>query len=255
MPSAQDLEKLQADYKKLQDEIAALQEKATATQILMKTTETQLAEIAKATDGYDESATDMQHKLDDDRKTIGKKRPTAEFKVKDLKEPIDKEIVDFDAALADQAKTVMAAAETAAKASAAAEQAAQTLQDKRSEFTALKSEPTALNGKLNEIETLIAEVVKAEAQDDAVAMYFYVSEAAALANDISIPTPDDRKKQLITAQSDVEEARAAAAAKEADSNKAAAAWDSAKQAYDAALASRRSDLLMALREVKVAPTP
>jgi chromosome segregation ATPase len=104
MPDAQDLPKLQADYKKLQDDIAALQEKAAVIQVQLRLTETQLAEIANATNGYDKSATDMQQELDADQKAIGKKGPTAEFKVKDLKGAIDKKIVEFDAVLEDQAK-------------------------------------------------------------------------------------------------------------------------------------------------------
>jgi hypothetical protein len=255
MPDEQDLEKLRTDYKKLQDDIAALQEKAAATQIALKTTGARLAEVAKATEGYDKSATDMQHELDDDQKTIGKKRPTAEFKVKDLKGPIDKKIADFDAALKNQANAVAAAAEAATKASNAADQAAQTVRDKQSAFTAVKNEPKTLAARLHEIKTSIAEITKAEAQDDAVAMYFYVSEAAALAKDVSIPTPDDYKQQLVTAQSGAEDAKTAAAAKRADSDKAAAAAADAKKAYDAALASRRTDLLKALRDVKAPPAP
>jgi chromosome segregation ATPase len=197
----------------------------------------------------------MQHKLDDEQTTIGKKRPTAEFKVKDLKDAIDEKIVDFDAALADQANGVAATTEAATKASATAEQAAQALLDKKAAFTTLKSEPTALNGKLAEIKTLIAEVAKAEAEDDAVAMYFYLSEAAALTKGLSIPTLSDHKNHLVAAQSDVENAKTAAAAKTADSDKAAAASDTAKKAYDAARASRRTDLLAALREVKAPPPP
>jgi hypothetical protein len=253
MPDEQDLAKLQAEYKKLQEDIATLQEQAAATQLLLQATDAQITEIASATEGYDQSATDMQSKLDDEQKTIGKKRPTAEFKVKDLKAPIDKRIVDFDAALADQAKAVADATEAATKASAAAEQAAQALQDEQSAFAALKREPTALRGRLAEIKTLIAEVTKAEAEDDAVAMYFYLSEAAALAKGLTIPTPSDHKKQLVAAQSDVENAKTAAAAKKADSDKAAAAAAAAKIAYAAALTSRRTDLLQALRDVKAPP--
>lgn len=255
MPDEKDLEKLRANYKKLQDDIAALQEKAATTQIALKTTEARLAEVAKATEGYDKSATDMQHELDDDQTTIGKKRPTAEFKVKDLKGPIDKKIADFDAALKDQANAVAAAAEAATKASDAADQAARAVRDKQSAFTALKNEPKAFAAKLHELKTPIAEIAKAEAQDDAVAMYFYVGEAAALAKDVSIPTPEDYKQQLVAAQSSAEDAKTAAAAKKADSDKAAMAAAAAKKAYDAALASRWADLLKALRDVKAPPNP
>jgi predicted nucleic acid-binding Zn-ribbon protein len=255
MPDAQDLPKLQADYKNLQDDIAALQEKAAAIQVQLRLTETQLAEIANATNGYDKSATDMQHELDADQKAIGKKRPTAEFKVKDLKGAIDKKIIEFDAALEDQAKGVAAAAKATANSSAAADRAEQVLQDKQSAFTALKNKPKALQGKIQDIKTLITEITKAEVQDDAVAMYFYVSEAASLAKDVTIPRPDDYENQLVAAQSGAEDAKTAAAAKKADSDKAATAGLDTKKAYDAALASRRTDLLKALREVKAPPAP
>jgi DNA repair exonuclease SbcCD ATPase subunit len=255
MADDQDLDKLRATYKKLQDEIAALQEKAATTQALLKTTEAQLAEIAKATDGYDKSGVDMQHELDDGQKTIAKKRSTAEFKIKDLKDTIDKKIVDFDAALTDQAKAVAAAAQAATNASAAADQAAQTLRDKQSAFATAKNEPKALAAKLQELDALVAAITKAEVDDDATAMYFYISEATAVAKDISVPTPDDYKKQLVAAQSAVEDAKTAVAATKADSDKTAAATADAKKAYDAARGTRRSDLLKALRDVKAPPPP
>src|SRR5947209_8394367 len=99
MADAPDLDKLRADYKKLQDDIAALQGQANTAQATLKAAETQVGEISKATDGYDKSSVDMQHTLDDEQTTIAKKRPIAEFQVKDLKAPLDKAIVDFDSAL------------------------------------------------------------------------------------------------------------------------------------------------------------
>lgn len=255
MADAPDLDKLKADYKTLQDNIAALQAQAVTAQVTLKAAEAQVGEISKATDGYDKSSVDMQHTLDDEQATIAKKRPIAEFQVKDLKAPLDKAITDFDTALTVQGNAVAAAAQAATAASTAADQAAQTLKDKQSAFATVKNEPKALAIKLQELDALVAAIAKAEADDDAVAMYFYVSEATAAAKDISVPTPDDYKTQLVAAQSAVEDAKTAVTAKKADSDKAATAAADAKKAYDAARGTRRADLLKALRNVKVPPAP
>jgi DNA repair exonuclease SbcCD ATPase subunit len=250
MPGPRDLEKLKADYKKLQDDIAGLQGKAAATQASIKTAEAQLAEIVKATDGYDKSGPDMQRELDGDAKVIGTKRSIAESEIKQLKDPIDKTMLDFGNALDERAKVAAAAADTATKARDAVHQAMQDLQDTQSAFAVLKNQPKAAAARLKELRALIDEIAKAEAQNDPVAMYFYVGEAAALAKGISVPASDDYRKQLVAAQSGIENVEAAAAAKKADSDKAATAASNAQKAYDAALAARRADLLKVLRDVK-----
>jgi chromosome segregation ATPase len=254
MADPPDLDKLKADFKKLQDDIATLSKQAAVAQAAIKIAEAQRAEVAKATEGYDKSAPEMQRELDDGKKIIAKKRTIAESEIKDLKDPIDKTIAEFDKAIDTKSKAAAAAADAAAKAAAAADQAARDVQDKQAAFVALRSRPKAAADRLKALKALLDAIPKAEIQDDAVAMYFYAAEATALANDIAIDAPDAYTAQLVAAQSDVEKGKTAAAAKKSDGNKANAAAADARKVADGALASRRADLLKALRAV-TAPAP
>jgi chromosome segregation ATPase len=254
MPDANDLDKLKAELKKTQEDITGLNQKAAGIQADIKTLGAKLADIQKATDGYDKSSADMQQQLDDAEKVIGKKRTIAECAITGLKDLIDKKIVDFDKALEDRGTAVKTAADSATQAAAGAENATTDWQTKQSAYADLKNQPQTLAAKLKDLKSLVDEIAKAEMQDDHVAMYFYVSEAATQAKLISIPKPADYTKELIAQQADAETAKAAAETKKADSDKAATVAADAKKAFDAALASRRADLLKVLHEIK-APVP
>lgn len=249
MSDAPDLDKLKADFKKMQDDIAILNKQAAAAQAAIRTAEAQRAEIAKATEGYDKSVPAMQRELDDGEKAIAKKRALAESKIKDIKDPIDKKIAEFDKAVAAKNKAAETAADAAAKAAAAADKAARDVLDKQGAFVALRSQPKVAADRLKELKALLDAVAKAETQDDAVAMYFHAVEATALADEIAIDAPDAYTAQLVAAQSDIEKAKTAAAAKKSDGDKATAAAADARKLAERARASRRADLLKALRAV------
>jgi chromosome segregation ATPase len=253
MADAPDLDKLKADLKKLQNDIAALSKQAAAAQAAVKTAEAELAEIAKTADVYDTSGPKMQNELDDDKTVIAKKRPIAELEVKDLKQKLDKRTEKFDEDLKKDGDAATAAANKAKQAAADADQAVKDLQDKQAAFASLKDQPKATAAKLKELKGLLNEVAKAEAQDDSVAMYFNVVEATALAEVITIPAPKDYRKQVVDALADIEKGKETAAKKKADFDKANTAAADARKKHQAALASRRSDLLKALREVKPGP--
>jgi chromosome segregation ATPase len=255
MPDTPDLDALLADYQKLQSDIATLQGKAAATQAQIKTAEAQVAEIAKSTDGYDKAGPAMQHELDDDEKAIARKRSIAELEVAGRKDQLDQKITEFDDALSEQAAAATAAADAVTQAGAAAEQAMQNVRKKQAAFADLKNQPKVMAAKLRELKGLLDETSKAEAQDDAVAMYFYVCEAAAVAKEIAIAAPDDYRTQLQTAQAAAEAAKAVATTKAADGDKAKAAATTARNAYETARASRRTVLLRLLREVQPPPAP
>lgn len=253
MADAPDLDKLKADLKKLQNDIAALSKQAAAAQAAVKTAEAELAEIAKTADVYDTSGPKMQDELDDDKTVVAKKRPIAELEVKDLKEKLDKRTEKFDEDLKKDGDAATTAVNKAKQTAAEANQALKDLQDKQAAFASLKDQPKATGAKLKELKGLLNEVAKAEAQDDSVAMYFNVVEAAALAKGITIPTPKDYRKQVVDALADIEKGKETAAKKKADFDKANTAAADARKKHQAALASRRSDLLKALREVKPDP--
>jgi hypothetical protein len=254
MADASDLDKLKAELKKTQEDITGLNQKAAGLQSDIKTLETKLAEIDRATAGYDKSAVDMQKELDDDERTIGKKRTIADAAVKDLKDLIDRKIADFDKALDDRGETVKKAAENAAHSANDADNTAADWQARQSAYAALKDQPKILAAKLKDLRALVDQVTRAEMQDDPVAMYFYVTEAAKQAKDISIPAPADYTKQLVAGQTATEDAKTAADAKKADADKAAAAAAEAKRTFEAALTSRQTDLLKVLHDIK-APAP
>ena len=113
MPDTPDLDALKSQYQKLQNDITTLQGKASATQAQIKTAEAQLAEIAKAIDGYGKAGPDMQHELDDDEKVIARKRSIAEVEIGHRKTAVDQKITEFDDALSEQAAAATAAADAA----------------------------------------------------------------------------------------------------------------------------------------------
>jgi hypothetical protein len=253
MADAPDLDKLKADFKKLQDDIVVLNKKAAAAQAAIKTAEAELAEIAKTADVYDTSGPQMQHELDDDESVIGKKRPIAELEVKDFKAALDDRTKEFDEDLKKDGEAAAAAADAAKQAAAGADQAMKDLQDKQAAFASLKDQPKATAAKLKELKGLLNEVVKAEAQDDWVAMHFHVVEATALADGITIPTPKEYRKQVVDTLADIEKGKETTVKKKTDLDKANAAAANAGKKQQAALASRRTDLLKALREVTPGP--
>jgi chromosome segregation ATPase len=255
MADAPDVDKLKADLKKLQADIAKLSKQAADAQAAVKAAEAQLAEIAKATAGYDKVAAQMQQELDDDEKLIAKKRAQAEAELKTLKGELDKAIQAFDKDLADQGKAVASAVDKAVKANAAADKAEQDVKDKQAALAALKGKPAATASKLADIKALLKEVTKAETKDDSVAMYFFAAEAASVADALTVPTADAFEAEIVDAQAAIETAKDTASTKKADAAKAKATATAASKKQAAALASRRVDLLKALREVKPPPGP
>jgi hypothetical protein len=254
MPDEQELEKAKEKLKTNQDTITGLQKDNVNIQAEIKVLEAKLAEIQKATDGYGKVAADMKQELDAQKAVIGKKRGIAEFAIKELKDQLDKKILDFDKALTEQDKAVAAAVNTATQAVAAVDKATQDARDKQTAYATLQNQPKSLGSKLAELKLLVDEIGKAEAQDDFVGMYFYLREAALQADGIVIPNPDDYKNQLVAGQAEIETANAAVVDKKTDDAKAATAVADTKKAFDAAWASRRTELLKVLHDVK-APAP
>jgi DNA repair exonuclease SbcCD ATPase subunit len=250
MADAPDLDKLRTDLKKTQDDVTALTAKAAAMQSAIRAGEARAAEIAQSAEVYAQSRPPMQAELADDAKVIAKKQPAAEDGIKNRKDALVKASSDFDKVLETQAKAADTAADAAAKAASAVGEAAQDLQDKQSAFATLKQLPRAAAARLKELKTLLNLAAKAENDEDAVAFWFYVSEAGAMAKGIAVPAADAYRAQLVAAQSTVEDAKSALSGKRAEADKAAAAASAARKAYEAARASRRAGLLKALRDVK-----
>jgi electron transport complex protein RnfC len=248
-------QQLMDQLKNNQDAIAGLQQQNASLQAQIKLIETHQAELKRATDGYSKTASDaLQSELTADNTVIANKRKIAESVIKDLKDPVDKAIADFQNDLDEQGTKAKEAAAAATKAAADNDAAVGTLHDRQAAYTALQNQPKTVDAGLKEAKALLDQIAKAEAQDDFLAIYFYSREAEAQANGIAIPTPDEYSAQLVKAQSDIEAATTDVVAKKATFDKATAAAADAQKAHDAAVAARRTNLLAKLRDVK-APAP
>ena len=156
----------------------------------------------------------------------------------------------LDKALADQGRGVTdawTAAQAAQTDSAKADAAAQ---DDQTAYDALKKVPKDAETALKDVAGLIGQVAKAESQNDFVSMYSLAGEAKAVAKTVKIPSPKEYETALRAAQDAVEKSKTAAAAKKASAEQATAAYTTARQLFDAATKSRRTDLLNALKSVK-----
>ena len=260
MADATKLNQLKAELKSLQDQIASLNHDTVekraaiaAKQGEIRTEEARLAEIVSTADVYDTSGPQMQKELDADKTAIAKKRPIAELEVKDRQEKLDERAKKFAEDLEKDGKAATNAANKAKQAATNADAAVKDLQDKQAAFASVKEQPKATAARLNELKRLLGEIAKAEVQDDSVAMYFYVLEAEALTDGIKVPKPADYRTQVVDALAAIEASKNTAAAKKADLDKANADAAEARKKHQAALASRRADLLKALREVQPGP--
>ena len=242
--------------KKQKDLDALLQQQTDLTKAIaslqaeIKALQTKIDEVTQATAGYDKSAADMQDQLDAGQALIVQKDNIAIAVIKDLKDAVDKRIADFDRALAQQAAAVTDASnksEAAATDAAAAEAAAA---DKQAAFDRLKRTPKDLDAAFKDLTAVIAQITKAEAQNDFVGMYLLVGEAKTIADGIHVPSLKDYTAGIRAAQADADQAKAAAATKRATADQLAAAYAAARQAYDAAVKSRRTDLLNVLKAIK-----
>jgi DNA repair exonuclease SbcCD ATPase subunit len=248
-------QQLTDQLKKNQDAIAGLQQQNASLQAQIKILETYQAELKKATDAYPKTVSDaLQNELTGDNAVIANKTKIAESVIKELKDPVDQAIADFQKAFDEQGTKAQEAADAATKAAADNDAAVKTLHDRQAAYMALQNQPKTLDAGLKDLKALLDQIAKAEAQDDFLATYFYSREAEAQAKGIAIPTPDDYSAQLVKAQSDIDAANTDAATKKAALDKATAAAADAQKAYDAAVAARRTTLLAKLRDVK-APAP
>jgi DNA repair exonuclease SbcCD ATPase subunit len=253
--SEQRHQQLMDQLKNNQDAVAGLQQQNASLQAQIKLMETHQAELKRATDGYSKTASDaLQSELTADNTVITNKGKIAESVIKDLKDPVDKAIADFQKDLDELGTKAKEAADAATKAAVDNDAAVGMLHDRQAAYTALQNQPKTLDAGLKDLKALLDQVTRAEAANDFLAMYFYSTEAEERAKAIAIPKPDDYGNQLVKAQSDIEAAATDAAAKKATLDQATAAAADAQKAYGAAVAARRTNLLAKLRDVK-APAP
>jgi hypothetical protein len=98
------------------------------------------------------------------------------------------------------------------------------------------------------VKGLLDQTNKMEGAGDYIRVYFLAGEAKAVADKVQIPLLDDLNKSLRNAQDDAEKAKSDAADEKAAADKLWASFSDAKKKYEAAQASRRTDLLKILKQ-------
>ena len=237
-------EKLKAD----QDQIAELNKNATSLQQEIQILEAKIAEVAQAGQAYKAASDALKKRLEKITTTVAQKISVAQAVIKEDQKRIDEVVSKFDAALKTQEKEVKDAADDAASAAKVLREAQAAAAATQQSYEAVKGRTQELNAKLASAEELLAQAVKAEGQNDYVALYFFAAEASQSVDDVTLQTPAEYAADLEKEQD------AAAAAKAKVVTLAAKSDAAAKRAVDltgrltTAKASRRSDLLGKLQK-------
>lgn len=142
-------------------------------------------------------------------------------------------------------KAAKTASDTAREASKTADAKAQ---QKQADYDALKQTSKGIDTQLQELTGLLDQANKAATQGDFVVSYFWGCEAMAVAKEIEIPSPQEYDQSLREAQERVETAKNDAADKKGKADAASKTYTEVKKAYDAAVASRRADLLKEIKD-------
>ncbi|VTU20113.1 hypothetical protein H4CHR_00520 [Variovorax sp. PBS-H4] len=249
---ADDLEDKKKKLKADQDQIAELNKNATSLQQEIQRLEAKIAEVAQASQVFKAASDSMKKRLDKIRTTVAQKISVAQAVIKEDQQRIDNIVSKFDAALAAQEKEGQDAADEAAAAAKVLREAQAAASATQRSYEALKGRTQDVNATLASVEELLAQSVKAEGQNDYVALYFFASEARQAVDDVTLQTPAEYAADLEKGQD------AAAAAKAKVDTLAAKSDAAAKRAADlaskltGARASRRADLLAELRKGAVA---
>ena len=247
----EELRSKQTELDRVQAGIANGSQRANILQADIKALQTKIAEVKQLAGAYD--AKKMQDGLDDGNRTITTKIGIAEAALKDKKAAIDNAIKEFDEKLTKQETDVHKALTEATKADGEANTAADAARAAQSKYEDVRKRASIFDAWLNEMKVLLDQANKVEAQSEYVALYFFAREAKTVAEqftgDHRILPNDQYKKSLDTELSSSENARVNAGAKRHDADQALKDYNEAKKNYDAAKASRRADLLTALKKL------
>ncbi len=213
-----------------------------------------IAEFQQNTAGYDAAYNAIIHNRDELKKLAAQKQEIADAVINpsDITQ-IDKLIQDFDDNLESEGKEVENAGNNSDSARQAAENANTLLQTKLNVYENLKTSLKNAETKLKGIKNLIELANQMEAKGNYVVLHFLAKEASTmmLSKEITgIVSADKFPGQLKDAQEAVEIARKAFAQKQSEAKQASDAFKAISQKHDAALASRRTELLKNLAEFK-----
>jgi chromosome segregation ATPase len=245
-----DLKAKQSALKQAQDEIAKQTQAANSLQSDIRALQAKIADVQQALAGYDAFSRSMGDRLKVINNLISQKIGIAEVATKDTKGQIDQKIAEFDKALAAQGDKVNEDSSAYEAAAAAVDSDRAISQEKQALYEAKKKTSQDLENRIKELSGLLDQAGAAETKGDYVALYVLANEAKALAGTIQIPSADDYAAALKTAQEGAEQAKLGLIDKQARAGDLMTALTAARQAYDGARASRRTDLLNALKTLK-----
>lgn len=247
----EELTKKQLKLQGFKDEIVRDTQSANSLQSDITALQTKIAEVKPLLGGYKPDK--LKSDLVEANKVIITKIGIAEAALKDKKAAIDAAIEKFFKELKDQENAVHTAltdSTTAAdkvKPAEVAEQAAQLSYEKE------KKIPDTFDAWSKDIKDLLDQASMRETQSDYGALYFLAKEAGKVADKFKeppIPLYEDYKKSLDAKLLESQSARENANDKRADADRLLKNYNDKKRAYDTAYASRRTNLLKTLDELK-----
>jgi chromosome segregation ATPase len=238
----------QSTLEQVKDEIKQGTQEVGSLQAEINLLQSKIADVKQALGSYDQQG--LQKQLDDANKSIAQKGGIAEVAIKDKRVEIDTKIKKFDDDLKAQKDNVSKSESDYRDAGQATQDADAIAKQKQYDYDELKKTPSDIVAKLGDLKSLLDQANKAEAASDYVSVYFLTGEAKAVADGVHIPSFDELNKAIRSAQETAEGAKADVAGKKVTSDALLSALSDAKRKYDAAQASRRTDLLKLLREVQ-----
>jgi hypothetical protein len=238
------LKERQDVLRQTQSEIDQKNKSVVSIQNQIKVLEAGITEIKQTLSGYDEAR--LKQQLAESGKELGLKTDAAKCAVKkEDQEKINATVVAFDKALDKQGedvKTAFTATQTAKEASSNADASVGLKQ------AAYDNKRKGPDPALKELKTLLDSAGQAQIKSDYISLYFYVVETQKVFDPIKIPSKAEYTASLEGALNELDDAKQDALDKKAKADQLWKEYTEAKQKYDAAIASRRTDLLKKLKE-------
>jgi hypothetical protein len=204
-----------------------------------------IADVNQTLAAYDEAS--LRKKLEDSKKVLVGKTEAATCAVKKEKQDEIKKTVDeFDKALTAQGQGVKTAFTDAQTAREDSENADKVVALKQAAYDDIKKGP---DPTLKGLKTLLDSADQAQIKSDYISLYFYVIEAQTVSDSITIQSKGEYTTSLQAALNELDAAKQDAFDKKAKADQLGKDYTDAKQKYEAAQASRRTDLLKLLRDI------
>lgn len=231
------------------EQIAQKNKEVNSLQAEIKALQAVIADLNKAEEDYKAWHSQKDAQLTNAKalseQMIDSAKAIIEDKIEDEIDDKIKESKDNLKTKENEVKAAKTASDTAREASKTADAEAQ---QKQADYDALKQTSKGIDTQLQELTGLLDQANKAATQGDFVVSYFWGREAEAVANEIEIPSLQEYDQSLGEAQDQAETAKNDAADKKGKADAASKNYTEVKKAHDAAVASRRADLLKEIKD-------